>query len=312
MTEQTNSLTPEEMLAQLNDNESVAFKLFDEKVARHAAHAVYCFVEGYDQAYYQHVIKIFAAGEDEYIPCGGKKGVLRAFDFISSKPAYSQYRTLYFVDKDYDDNSHLSPRIFVTDGYAVENYYASDQALRRAIQTFCQITPERQAEIDAALAWYQDWKNDFLDATRLFCRWYANTVNRPDRHISKDRFRVVEGTKYKNSFPSRYATISAGGITSAGYTLAQLNSDYELASPVTAEEIDRVAPMISSLNDIRGKYVIKLVQEFLEALKNDSNRSRKYISRPFSFEKNQDTILVRLSSAADVSPRLITYLKSNL
>lgn len=306
MTEFRKPLSPTEMLAQTADNESVAFKFFDEKVSKFGEDAVYCFVEGYDAPYYYPRIKNIdmQPREVEFINCGGKKGVIFSYDFISSKHAYSKYVKLYFVDKDYDDNSSLSPDIFVTDGYAVENYYADDACIRNALKGLAAIPMEREKELDAVMEWYEEWKSDFMDATSLFCAWYANTKNNPARKLNN--------ANYKRSFPSSYASFSSEGIHIHPYSISQLNVDYGLEDPVTQQEVDISSHLISSLYDIRGKYVFQLIEEFLEAVKLDSGRKKKYLTKPFEFSRNRNTLLATLSGYAAVSLRLKGYLRSRL
>lgn len=312
MAEFMNSLSPAQMSAQILDNECVAFKLFVEEVGKYGKSHPYYFVEGYDMPYYAPRVNTFSNTSGIFISCGGKKGVIAAFEFISAKPAYSTYKTLYFVDRDYDDNSSLSERIFVTDGYSVENYYASDTAIRTTFAGICRIDKEREAELDAVISLYQHWKSKFLDATSLFCGWYAKTKDRPDRQIKKDKDRQVKNTKYKATFPQKYATISSKGITKLEYSLEDLNSDYEIANPVTHAEINDAVKSIASIEDIRGKYVIQMVQEFIESVRLNSATTKTPISKEFSFEKNNNTILARLSFAADTTPRLRNYLLTNL
>lgn len=312
MAEFMKSLSPAEMSAHIIDNECVAFKLFVEEIGKYGLRHPYCFVEGYDMPYYAPRVNTFSDTRGIFINCGGKKGVIAAYEFIAAKPAYSTYKTLYFVDKDYDDNSSLSERIFVTDGYSVENYYASDTAIRTAFSGICSINKDREQELNAVMDLYQDWKAKFFDATHLFCGWYANTKNRPDRKIKKDKDRQVKNTKYKATFPQKYATISSKGITKLNYSLEDLNSDYEINSPVTSLELDSALSSITSIDDIRGKYVIQLVQEFIEAIRLAATAKKTPISKDFSFEKNNNTILARLSFAADTSPRLRNYLITNL
>ena len=306
MADSLHSLSPSEMLAQTVDNESVAFKFFDEKVGKFGPSAVYCFVEGYDAPYYSTRVEITdsQSRRAEFINCGGKKGVVDTCGYIAGKPAYKKFVTLYFVDKDYDDNSALSDKIFVTDGYSVENYYASDRCVRSAIKGLAAIPVDREGELDKVMQWYNQWKSEFLDATKLFCAWYANTKNRPDRKLEKDN--------YKKSFPKEYASLSSAGIQVYPYSISQLNTDYGLINPVTQQEVDKILPYIVSLNDIRGKYVFQLVEEFLDAVRYNSQRNKKYLTKPFDFTKNRNALLTNLSGSADTSAKLKAYLHDNL
>lgn len=300
------SMSPEEMLQQTRDNECVAFKLFVEEIGYHGNKAPYCFVEGHDMPYYSPKVEAFAEHNAVFINCGGKKGVLKGYNLISSKPDYSHYTLLYFVDKDYDDNSTVSSNVFVTDGYSVENYYVSDNVIEKFCKGYCRVVKARFSEIDDVLNEYRDWKGKLVEATELFCAWYDNIRDREDRHIDEDE--LPSDLKYKTSFPSRYAVINSKGIILKSYSLDDLNRDYGLINPVSQVEIERSMQKIKSIYDIRGKYVIQMVQEFIDFIKNDAKGRKNFFSKKFSFEKDNSTILARLSFASDWSPRLRDYL----
>lgn len=126
-------MSPEELLREIDNNDCVAFKLLVEEIGKHGYATPYCFIEGYDAPYYRKKVEAFSETIPVFISCGGKKGVVSGYNFISSKSAYSDsYKLLYFVDKDYDNNETLSDDIFITDGYSVENYYGSTDTMSSA------------------------------------------------------------------------------------------------------------------------------------------------------------------------------------
>ncbi|MDE7108352.1 MAG: DUF4435 domain-containing protein [Muribaculaceae bacterium] len=302
-------MTPDEMLQQTRDNECVAFKLLVEEIGHHGSKPPYCFVEGYDLPYYSSKVEAFAEENAVFINCGGKKGVLKGCDFISSKPDYSHYTLLYFVDRDYDDNSAVPPGVFVTDGYSVENYYMADSVIVKFCKGYCRVTKDKEQEIDGVVREFQAWKEQLVAATAMFCAWYDNIRDRGDRHVDEDE--LPPDLRYKTSFPSRYVEINSKGIYPKPYSLEDLNSDYRLDNPVSQEEIDNSMRKIRSIYDIRGKYAIQMLQEFIDFIKNDAKGRKRIFSKNFSFEKNNATILARLGFASEWSPRLRDYISGH-
>lgn len=296
--------SPEMLQEEATNNPCVAFKIFTEKKSQYGANHPFCFIEGYDEPYYEPRVNAISEESGIFIVCGGKKGVIESYRYIKSKYAYSNYRLLFFVDRDYDDNSGLTPDFFVTDGYSVENYYCSASVIEKVLRDFASIRDDREEEKNAAIALFHEWEICFFESTRLFCAWYANIKGRDDRKTSDK--------KYKTSFPAKYTRIDKDGIEYFSYSLEDLNSDYGLQSPVTGDELLSASDRIISVNDIRGKYVIQLVQEFIEHLRLDSIRRKRIIKKPFSFEKNNQSILARLTGAADSSDSLRDYLKRHL
>lgn len=298
-------MSPEQMLREIDNNDCVAFKVLVEEIGKYGKAAPYCFVEGYDAPYYRNKVEAFSETRPIFIRCGGKKGVVEGYRYISSKPAYSDnYRLLYFVDKDYDNNTSLPCDIFVTDGYSVENYYGSNNAMRNVCEDICHIPKEKDNEILKILEIYDNWKTDFFTSTRPFCAWYFCIKNDSNRCPSKKN--------YKDSFPSCYASIDKNGIVGKNYSIDTLNLDYSLESPVTYREWNEALNKINTIDDIRGKYVMQLVQEFIEFLRIKWCANNPKVIKPFNFERNNKTILARLSFAADWSPRLRRYIQQRL
>lgn len=302
-------LTPQQLLNEISENACVGFKLFTEEIAEHTPNAssiLYCFVEGYDAPFYEHKVENITGEKCAMIPCGGKKGVILSHNFISTRTAYDSYQTLYFVDRDYTDNSQLGTDFFVTDGYAVENYYASRDLVSKFLRDIAQVTKDRLSEKDAALSAYDKWEQEWVNATKEFCGWYHCIIEKPDRKPNSDN--------YKKTFPKHYATIDHSGITRQNYTFQNLNTDYGVTNQVTEQEYQNAIDKIKNINDIRGKYVYQLINEFIEYLRIDSTHGKKgtILKKPFAFEYNYKTTLARLAYATETSPRLRSYILSRV
>lgn len=107
-----------------------------------ALRRVHIFVEGFeDRVFYRAHFSRFVSPGYEVIPyaCGNKDGVYEAHRSVTSKGLLSR-DTFWCVDKDLADliteARPYSPAIFVTDVYAVENYFVTGAVVRHIITNF--------------------------------------------------------------------------------------------------------------------------------------------------------------------------------
>ncbi len=64
--------------------------------------ALYCFFEGEDSKYYGIRIKTIAMPDKYFfLSCGGKDGVLKIHQIISSEEYYKSSKAAYFIDRDF-------------------------------------------------------------------------------------------------------------------------------------------------------------------------------------------------------------------
>lgn len=97
----------------------------------------YGFVEGNDDpSYYRTKIKqqLPDNGQIKLYPCGGKLTVKYTYEAISRRNLLTNNRIAFFIDRDLssiidDDNLILSPYVYVTDEYSIENSMVSLQTL---------------------------------------------------------------------------------------------------------------------------------------------------------------------------------------
>lgn len=97
---------------------------------------MFLFFEGTDDfKYYCPRISILC-NEKEYkkYDCNGKQNVLRIYDMITNQTQKdSKTIKMFFVDKDFDDNSNIDNEIYVTPTYSIENLYFTDIAIKKMI-----------------------------------------------------------------------------------------------------------------------------------------------------------------------------------
>ena len=128
------SFTPDVMLEHTESIASTAFARFNHAISVHDIETLYCFVEGHDWPYYHIRISAISGKSCEVIVSNGKKSVLAIYNLLNKIPEYNRYKKLFFVDRDYDDNSNIDKNVYVTPGYSVENFYGSIDCFKNIIK----------------------------------------------------------------------------------------------------------------------------------------------------------------------------------
>lgn len=303
----TQSFTPIDFLEQAANIVPTAYIYFDQTLTKYGRQNPVCFVEGNeDKEYYIPRIKKFATNKEAHeIICGNKDNVINIKLYIDKKQSYNDCKLLYFVDKDYDSSKNLKASqldIFVTDYYSVENYYSSDDFICNfALEYANESDPNIHSQL---VQLFGDWKRDLFKTTKQFCAWLKVARNRQMAKDAKD--------KHKKSFPSEYGVINHKGITKYAYSFDRLNNDYKLNPPVTASEYNDAMMSLTSINEIRGKFVIQFVEAFIEHIRINAGRKGSVLKKQFSFEYNRKTLSKRLSSCADTTQSLKKYIQSRL
>ena len=120
---------------------TVAFKRFTTQFDKNS-NTIFCFYEGEDGKYYDEKIRRYS--DDFYTIVAEKKTqVLDTFRLISNKKEYCSSRKMFFIDRDFDDNTdYINEDIFITDGYSIENYYVNDSTLEKILQSEFSINKE--------------------------------------------------------------------------------------------------------------------------------------------------------------------------
>lgn len=295
--------TPE-ALAQKRNEAAVIYSKFTLLIPRYGTDVVYCFVEGYDMPYYRAIVRNVCQKEPIEIKCDGKQSVIAANKFIESKEECHAYTKRYFVDRDFDSNDSLSDTIFVTDGYAIENYYLSDTCVGNILETEFKISiVEHNEHYNKCMDLFHQEHNKFFEGTLLLNAWYSCLYHNPNwnrRDVSLD-----------NCFPKEWMNLKIGKITH-NYSLHDIEAKFYKAPKMKEEEI------VKSMNELklmgpsrsRGKYEIQFLFEFLSFIKNEPKKRRVYSVNSCSLPFQQNTMISTFSQYADVTARLYCYIKT--
>lgn len=295
--------TPEALARKLNDA-SVIYSRFALLISHYGENAVYCFVEGYDMPYYRAVVRHVIRKEPVEIKCNGKAAVIAANKFIEGKEDCRKYTKRYFVDRDYDSNEGLPVTIFVTDGYAIENYYLSDACVGSILEVEFKMSKSVYLnEYQSCMNLFHQEHRNFFEGTLLLNAWYSCLYQRQTWSRSDVSLDVT--------FPKEWLSLNIGNI-SYNYSLTDIEAKYDKAPKIEEALIQERINELRNLGPAysRGKYEIQFLFEFLSFLKNEPKRNRVYSVASCSLPFQQNSMISTFSQYADVSENLYHYIET--
>lgn len=291
--------TPESLYQIANESVSVVIQKFCCSIHNFQPATLVCFVEGHDLPYYNSRVEAISGKHCIFIDSGGKKNVIKAYHYFCNNAKYIDYKKLYFVDRDYDDNSELPAEIYVTPCYSVENLCVSDNSFIKMMKGVYNVDLDNP-KLNSAVSFFKTERDKFISATSLFCAWYKCVKKMPGEN----------SVKLSETFPQEIALIGPYDISEKNNNLQYINGLYPNIAEITNDAINMSLEEIDSkMENIRGKYVFDFIEYVTCCLNRDSKGGQKFTEGKTSFEKNRKTLLARLSPYADTPICLINYVR---
>lgn len=291
-------MQPQDLLLKMQ-SPKVAFHKF---VLLHREHKsdLFCFFEGGDSQYY--FPRINAVNEKNHpIVCGNKRSVLESYDFIKNK--YSNYKTIFFVDSDFDEITEKKD-LFTTCGYSVENYYCTENVLSRILKNefFLKVTDN---EYKSVMDIFKTRQKEFHKATSLFNLWYFSAKRKATEINS------VVNASLSDRFVKEFISFSFDSITS-NYTLEDIKNKFPNAIEISEEEIEKYKNDFYTKEPLlrfRGKYEFEFMLKYLNFIIEDANNTKKILNNKTKFKIDAAIALSQLSQYAETSSSLQEFLK---
>ncbi|UQZ35810.1 hypothetical protein C2I18_21130 [Paenibacillus sp. PK3_47] len=267
--------------------------------------ALFCFVEGEDSKFYNaHVRNYFVGSEIIFFKSGGKDEVLRLFRLINTKSEYSEVKSLYFVDRDFDDSLNI-PQIYETPCYSIENLYTTSEALCRILTSEFGIEYyEDEYEVISDL--YFERQIEFHEAALYLNAW----IICQKKLISQGKQSRLLLNKLKFN---EYFDVSLTKVNSK-YDISTIKNTFSEASDINEQDILSEVEQLKNTNlqkSLRGKFELEFLRTFLDKLKTlrcEGNNSFFNKKRKVSITLSRDNLISELAQYAEVPPCLIHYL----
>ncbi|MBT0907081.1 DUF4435 domain-containing protein [Streptococcus parasanguinis] len=269
---------------------------------------MFLFFEGTDDfKYYCPRISILC-NEKEYkkYDCNGKQNVLRIYDMITNQTQKdSKTIKMFFVDKDFDDNSNIDNEIYVTPTYSIENLYFTDIAIKKMI--LAEMGLSEHSKYD---------KDDFITAYN---------------YIIGYRNKIIKDMLYGNACYSLQIKKSLGmGINKPNLTPikrydeivkilkpedieSRIKGYIEISEAEIVTEYERLNS--DSIRLIRGKYLLEKMPKCINKIVEESNKGVNHEGHLFSKKRcmrlntSESSLISDLSNYAETPRCLINYIQ---
>lgn len=269
---------------------------------------IFLFFEGIDDFKYYCPRISFVCNDKKYkkYDCNCKKNVLRIHSMITNQTVKDNKSiTIFFVDKDYDDNSNIDNDIYITPTYSIENLYFTDCAIENMIRAEMGLSEHSK-----------DDENDFNVA-------YNYVINFRDK-IIKDilygnacyslqikKSHEIDGVKPNLSAIKRYDDIA--NISEFKDIKGKIKNYIEVSDDEIEEEYERLKS--DAIRYIRGKYMLEKMSKCIQKIEEESNKGANHERHWFSKKRrmrlntSESTLISDLSNYAETPRCLINYIQ---
>lgn len=301
-----------DLLRKSKDKPQVAFQEFALSTSKYSDY-LFCFFEGKDNAYYVPRIKAFAT--DKYLPikCGGREKVLEVYRLIVNRTEYTIYKKAFFIDKDFNETlPSLSPPIFETPCYSIENLYTSPKVFREILINEFHHSPISDTSFQKCLDFFIQKQIEFHESVILLNAWYACLIK------IRTTTGKQTGVSLDETLPKGFIEFSLQKIE-AKYDFDTIKQTFLDATPISIGElsckIDEFNLSLEKSKIFRGKYEMQFLLKIMQMLLKDSNGSQTIIKDKIKFNfgdasgLNIAQSITIFEGYAETPKSLIDYLK---
>lgn len=304
-------MTRVEMMSSSLSSPAVSFKEFMHLQSKYK-NCFGVFFEGEDEKYYSIRINTYADKINwRPIVCKGKQNVLTVRKMVRTNKQYQDSLCMFFVDADFDDNSHLESLMdtYITPCYSIENLYVTERTLTSILSAEFSLTElcEEHLSYQNCLLKFNELKSKFLDCVRDFnhivkCIRCFENENDTDGKLNINNIKIDDLVKI--------------GIDSVervyGDEPSLIFKDY----PKNEELIELIQETPYSFTNpeaqYRGKQNIEFMRKFLTIIKSDRTKRQDRVifehRGNVSLQLSKENILSELSNYAETPESLKVFL----
>lgn len=275
--------------------------------------SLHCFYEGHeDNIYYHgHIRGVHRTENIHPYRCGGKSEVLEVFSLIAAKIEYKTARTLYFIDRDFDE--HLqNPRVFETPYYSIENFYTQQFCLEEFLIGHLGISAGT-SDFDFAIALFQQLKQAFYQLSRPVNAYLRCYVRKRNLHGAV-RLHIDERIHFTGGVNE---SLNAFHVADIPANLPDLEVVFAAPGIVTQAEFDVELAVLSAEDEGkvgRGKFELQFMIAFMNRFKTAITKKNGYLlTKRYACKINFDVanFLSDFRSYSYTPDSLLTYIRNN-
>ncbi len=285
------------------------------RLTTHFPHDLICFFENKDDSYYYTRIKTFVENYHS-VKCGNKEKVVKVHELISYHKEHDKYKVAFFIDRDFDSAlPQKQPPIYETPCYSIENLYASTKTFKEILKFHLGIAEGTKTFTDC-IQLFVDRQKEFHQAVCLFNAWYACLKDLKEAHFQETKKKLDLKTTLGDNLPKNFVVFSLQNI-SQNYDLAKIEENFPYAPKITPEDLQNKIVLFEQCEQhlvFRGKYELRFVLDFIDALVKDANDTQNIVKEKLSLPVGEvgqiDRALFIFSSYAETPESLKQYLQA--
>ena len=269
---------------------------------------IFCFYEGDDRKYYndriKNVLGIKLSDIQQY-KCDGKEGVLDTHRLVNPISKNKGIKSMFFIDKDYIEQSEPIDNIFETNTYSIENYYCNSECFKNVLTTICGLN-ESEPDYQKAINDFESALKSFNDAVLDFNSWlYHQRKNNPTANVP---FHDLTIMKWFNS--SSISSIQPKETIDQDFIENQRRFTDSPKIPPAAFQTTKnyVKNNLNPTESFVGKYQIAFFGKYLTLLQNEIANNYFSGHSGINLIGCQNDILTSLSPLADTPKCLIDFI----
>ena len=282
--------------------------IFLSYVQNKSSQEIFLFFEGVDDFKYYCPRISFVCNDKKYkkYDCKCKTNVLRIHSMIINQAGKDNKAiTMFFVDKDFDDNSNIDNDIYITPAYSIENLYFTDLAIENMIRAEMGLSEHSK-----------DDENDFKAAYNYVINFRDNIIKdilygNACYSLQIKKSHEMGGAKPNLSAIKRYDDIA--NISKFEDIREKIKNYIELSDDEIEEEYERLKS--DAIRYIRGKYMLEKMPKCIQKIEEESNKGANHEGHWFSKKRrmrlntSESTLISDLSNYAETPRCLINYIK---
>ncbi len=276
------------------------------------ANCWFCFFEGpEDVEYYGVRIGTMITGDRKEFTCGGKDNVLELYRLIVRDQKYQPAWVALFIDKDFDDPQQLpkDDRMYITPGYAIENFYVSPTSFGRMLRARFKLTtvnsPASEEACEEIIGLYKQRLEEFNDVVEELNAWMYL-----QRLVEKKQI-LKKKVKFNQIDPKLCFDVQLDKVEKK-YTLDYLTKTVSDSYPLDPKEVVEQAQQFHKMDRtalFRGKCEIEFLYQFITRLQNRP-RPSFLLTVDHNLTLSKDKITADLSQYVDTPECLNLFLSS--
>ncbi|MCT8124838.1 DUF4435 domain-containing protein [Alishewanella sp. BS5-314] len=271
-----------------------------------------CIFEGQDEKYFSSRISL-KIGQDKWsgINSGGKNVVLNLHEIISKHEIYKKSNYRCFIDRDfhYSFSNPEKDKIYITNGYSIENNYVSESVFKRILACEFNITEfnENSEDFDKCIKTFNDRLNEHNKAVHKFNCWVKA------HRLMENRNEAPRSLNVQSIKISALIDVSLDRVRRVySDNPEELFKDYDnlILNQRFVEEADNILNNLDVTLAYRGKQQLEFFRLFLTKLKEDRvAKTQRFFSKKgkVNLSLSKDNCISELSQYADVPDCLNSF-----